>query len=48
MDLASIPETIRTIIDQAGGLGLRGAFTYVGARQFRNRCARPDGAYRSE
>ena len=47
MDAASIPETIRTIIDQAGGLGLRGAFTYVGARQFRYRCAQPDGEHRS-
>ncbi len=47
MEPASIPETIRTIIDQAGGLGLRGAFTYIGASQFRYRCARPDGEYRS-
>ena len=47
MEPASIPETIRTIIDQAGGLGLRGAFTYVGARQFRYRCAQPEGEYRS-
>ena len=47
MEPASIPETIRTIIAQAGGLGLRGAFTYLGARQFRYRCARPEGEYRS-
>jgi hypothetical protein len=47
MEPASIPETIRTIIAQAGGLGLRGAFTYIGARQFRYRCARPEGEYRS-
>ena len=47
MDAASIPETIRTIIDQAGGLGLRGAFTYIGARQFRYRCAQAEGEYRS-
>jgi hypothetical protein len=39
MELASVPETIRTIIDQAGGLGLRGAFTYIGAHNFRYRCA---------
>lgn len=47
MDVASIPETIRTIIDQAGGLGLRGAFTYIGAQRFRYRCSRPDGECRS-
>src|SRR5262245_4278417 len=27
------PYTIRTIIDQLGGLGLRGAFAYVGVRK---------------
>ena len=47
MDAASIPETIRTILDQAGGLGLRGAFTYIGAQEFRYRCARAEGEYRS-
>jgi hypothetical protein len=47
MDPDSIPETIRTIIAQAGGLGLRGAFTYIGATQFRYRCARAEGEYRS-
>ncbi len=47
MEPAPIPETIRTIIDQAGGLGLRGAFTYIGASQLRYRCARADGEYRS-
>ena len=47
MDAASLPETIRTIIDQAGGLGLRGAFTYIGASQFCYRCAEPHGEYRS-
>ena len=47
MDLAWIPETIRTIIDQAGGLGLRGALTYVGASEFCYRCAQPEGEYRS-
>jgi hypothetical protein len=47
MDLASVPETIRTIIEQAGGLGLRGAFAYIGAQQFRYRCAQAEGEYRS-
>jgi hypothetical protein len=47
MDLASIPETIRTILDQAGGLGLRGAFTYIGAQDFRYRCDQAEGEYRS-
>ena len=47
MDPDSIPETIRTIISQAGGLGLRGAFTYIGAHGFRYRCARSEGEYRS-
>lgn len=48
MDPASIPETIRTIIAQAGGLGLRGAFTYIGASRLRFRCAEPTGEYRSD
>lgn len=47
MDTASVPETIRTIIAQAGGFGLRGAFTYIGASRFRYRCDRPDGECRS-
>jgi hypothetical protein len=47
MDPDSIPETIRTIIAQAGGLGLRGAFTYIGAQKFRYRCAQSEGEYRS-
>ena len=47
MDPASIPETIRTIIAQAGGLGLRGAFTYIGASRLRYRCVQPTGEYRS-
>jgi hypothetical protein len=47
MEPDSLPETIRTILFQAGGLGLRGAFTYIGASQLRFRCARADGEYRS-
>ena len=47
METRSIPETIRTIIAQAGGLGLTGAFTYVGASQFTYRCAETEGEYRS-
>ncbi|MCL4180470.1 MAG: hypothetical protein KJ072_22335, partial [Verrucomicrobia bacterium] len=34
-------------IAQAGGLGLAGAFTYVGANQFTYRCAEAEGEYRS-
>ena len=34
METRSLPDTIRTIIAQAGGLGLSGAVTYVGASQF--------------
>ena len=47
MDLASVPETIRTIIEQAGGLGLRVAFAYIGAQQYRYRCVQQEGEYRS-
>jgi hypothetical protein len=47
MKLDSLPETIRTIIAQAGGLGTRGAFAWVGASRFKYLCARPDGEYRS-
>jgi hypothetical protein len=47
METRSLPETIRTIIAQAGGLGLAGAFTYVGASQFTYRCAEAEGEYRS-
>ena len=47
METRSLPETIRTIIAQAGGLGLAGAFTYVGASQFTYRCAQAEGEYRS-
>ncbi|MBE7504440.1 MAG: hypothetical protein HS113_29940 [Verrucomicrobiales bacterium] len=47
MQLASLPETVQTIIAQAGGLGLQGAFTYIGARAFSYRCAEMVGEYRS-
>jgi len=42
----TVPETIQAIIAQAGGLGLRGAFVYVGASAFTYRCAEPVGEYR--
>jgi hypothetical protein len=32
------PYTIRTIIEQCGGMGLRGAFVYIGASQFSYKC----------
>jgi len=47
METRLLPETIRTIIAQAGGLGLAGAFTYVGASQFTYRCAEAEREYRS-
>ena len=47
MDLNLIPETIRTIIAQAGGLGLRGAFVYIGASKLTYRCAESVNEYRS-
>jgi len=47
MDLNSTPETIRTIIEQAGGLGLRGAFVYIGASKLVSRCPQFTGEYRS-
>jgi hypothetical protein len=47
METRSLPETIRTIIAQAGGLGLAGAFTYVGASQFTYRCPQAEVEYRS-
>jgi len=47
MKLKSIPETIRTIIEQAGGLGLRGAFVYIGASKLVYRCAQSTGEFRS-
>jgi len=47
MNLQSLPDTIQVIFATAGGLGLRGAFVYVGAHQFRYRCAESSGEYRS-
>ena len=47
MDPKSLPETIRTITEQAGGLGLHGAFTYMGASKFVYRCAQSEGECRS-
>ncbi len=47
MKTESLPETVQAIIAQAGGLGLRGAFTYVGASTFSYRCAEALGEYRS-
>ena len=47
MKLESLPETVQAILAQAGGLGLRGAFVYVGAQDFTYRCAEPHGEYRS-
>ena len=47
MKLESLPETVQAIIAQAGGLGLRGAFVYIGAQHFTYRCAEALGEYRS-
>jgi hypothetical protein len=47
MKLESLPETVQAIIAQAGGLGLRGAFTYIGASAFSYHCAEALGEYRS-
>lgn len=47
MKTESLPETVQAIIAQAGGLGLRGAFTYIGASAFSYRCAEALGEYRS-
>ena len=47
MQLASLPETVQAILAQAGGLGLNGAFTYIGAQHFTYRCAEAVGEYRS-
>lgn len=38
-----LPETVQTIIAQAGGLGLQGAFAYIGASAFSHRCAEAVG-----
>ena len=47
MKSGPLPDTIRTIIEQAGGLGLRGAFVYIGASHRSYRCPEPCGEYRS-
>jgi hypothetical protein len=43
MKLKSLPDTIRAIVNQAGGLGLRSAFVYVGAHNLTYRCPEPVG-----
>lgn len=48
MELQSLPETIRNLIEQAGGLGLRGAFTYIGANRLAYRCPEPTGECRPD
>ena len=47
MQLASLPETVQAMLTQAGGLGLQGAFVYIGAHAFTYRCAEALGEYRS-
>jgi hypothetical protein len=47
MKTESLPDTIQAILAQAGGLGLTGAFVYVGADHFTYRCAQRHGEYRS-
>ena len=47
MKLEFLPGTVQAIIAQAGGLGLPGAFVYVGAHAFSYRCLEPVGEYRS-
>ena len=47
MKLASLPDTVQAIFAQAGGLGLRGAFVYIGAQHFTYRCPEMVGEYRS-
>jgi len=42
-----VPDTVQAIIAQAGGLGMRGAFIYVGAHNITYRCAEAEGEYRS-
>lgn len=43
----TVPDTVQAIIAQAGGLGLSGAFVYVGAHETTYRCAEAHGEYRS-
>jgi hypothetical protein len=47
MENRSLADTIQAILAQAGGLGLRGAFVYVGASHLTYRCAEPHAEYRS-
>jgi len=47
MNSKTLPDTIRTIIAQAGGHSLRGAFVYIGAYDYSYRCAELHGEYRS-
>ena len=42
-----VPDTVQAIVAQAGGMGMRGAFVYVGARDTSFRCAQVDGEYHS-
>ena len=48
MELKSLPETIRTIVEQAEGFGLTGAFAYIGANHFAYRCTCPTGECRPD
>jgi hypothetical protein len=43
---SEVPDTIRTIIEQCGGMGLRGAFVYVGAQEFNYKCPNVRGECR--
>lgn len=47
MKAKRLPDTIRSIIDQAGGFRLSSAFAYVGASMFTYQCAEAEGEYRS-
>lgn len=42
-----IPYTIRTIIEQMGGQGIRGAFAYVGGHNLLYKCPQVESEYRS-
>lgn len=46
-NLSLLPYTIRTIIQQAGGLGLQGAFAFIGAHSFMYSCREHDQECRS-
>lgn len=47
MESGILSDTVRAIIDQAGGLGLRGAFAYIGASGLSYKCSEHYGEYRS-